>query len=166
MKVSNFWNIEGVPHKGWALISVIDVREGGLSVDDTDYETCMMCGNERIRYVHILEHDEYDGEFRVGCVCAEKMTDDYVNPRRMETDLRNRAVRKSKWLSKNWRVSKHGNFFLNKDDHNLVIYRDKNTKKYKCKIDEIWGHKAFDTLYQAKMAMFDGIEYLKERGDW
>ncbi len=40
--MSNYWNISGVPHKGWNLIDVIDVREDGQSEDETDYEICMM----------------------------------------------------------------------------------------------------------------------------
>ena len=70
--MANFWKQHGIPHKGWTLVDVIDVREDGQSEWETDYETCMMCGNEKIRYVHILEHPEVDEEFRVGCTCAEK----------------------------------------------------------------------------------------------
>ena len=53
-----------------------------------------MCGRERIRFVHIMRHPDYPDELRVGCVCAEKMSDDYVNPRRAEDTLKKRAVRR------------------------------------------------------------------------
>jgi hypothetical protein len=164
--MSNFWNIPGIPHRGWNLVDVIDVREDGQSEDETDYETCMMCGNERIRFVHILEHSEISDELRVGCICAEKMTSDYVNPKRMENDLRNKAARRSNWINKDWKFSKNGNQYLNKDGHLLLIYRDKKTKKYKGAIDKTWGKKAFDTLIQVKTALFNGIEYFKSRGEW
>jgi hypothetical protein len=36
-----------------------------------------MSGNEKIRYVHIMEHPDLDETFEVGCVCAEKMSGDY-----------------------------------------------------------------------------------------
>lgn len=52
----NHWNLPDIPHKGWRLLDVIDIREDGQSVEDTEYETCMMCGNGRIRFVHIVEH--------------------------------------------------------------------------------------------------------------
>ena len=39
----NYWKIPGVPHKGWRLIDVEDIREDGQSEFDTDYECCMMC---------------------------------------------------------------------------------------------------------------------------
>src|SRR5437868_6246740 len=83
-EMSNYWNIEGMPHKGWVLKDVFDVREDGQAVDETEYETCMMCNNERIRYVHVVTHPDVAEEFKVGCVCAEKMTNDYVNPKRIE----------------------------------------------------------------------------------
>jgi hypothetical protein len=96
--MANFWKQQGVPHKGWTLVDVIDVREDGQPEWETDYETCMMCGNEKIRYVHIVEHPEIEEEFRVGCTCAEKMTSDYLNPKRREKELRNKASRRINWL--------------------------------------------------------------------
>ncbi len=66
-----------VPHKGWHCVDVIDLRADGESADETDYATCQMCGNEKIRYVHIMEHPDLDENFDVGCVCAEKMSGDY-----------------------------------------------------------------------------------------
>lgn len=164
--MSNYWNQPGIPHKGWLLIDVIDVREEGQAAEETDYETCMMCNNERIRYVHILTHDEVNGEFRVGCICAEKMTNDYITPKRLENGLRNKAARRANWVNKQWKNSKNGNYYLNKDGHLLLIYRDKIKRTFKCAIDKTWGKKTFATLSQAKAAIFNGIEYFKEKGEW
>ena len=72
------WDQPGVPHKGWHCLDVVDLRADGGPADETDYATCQMCGNEKIRYVHIMEHPDLDENFEVGCVCAEKMSDDYV----------------------------------------------------------------------------------------
>jgi hypothetical protein len=33
-------------------VDVVDLRADGESADETDYATCQMCGNEKIRYVH------------------------------------------------------------------------------------------------------------------
>ena len=73
----NRWDQPGVPHKGWRCVDVVDLRADGESADETDYATCQMCCNEKIRYVHIMEHPDLDENFEVGCVCAEKMSDDY-----------------------------------------------------------------------------------------
>lgn len=164
--MANYWKQQGIPHKGWTLVDVIDVREDGQAELETDYETCMMCGNEKIRYVHIVEHTEVGEEFRVGCTCAEKMTNDYLNPERRERELRNRANRRINWTKKDWKRSKNGNHFLNIEEHHLLIYRDKKTNKYKVKIGVTFGKKTFDTLEKAKIAAFNGMEYLKDKGEW
>jgi hypothetical protein len=164
--MTNFWRQEGVPHKGWSLVDVIDIREEGQSEWDTPYETCMMCGNEKIRYVHVVYNREIREEFRVGCVCAERMTNDYVNPRQREKKLRNKTNRRNNWVKKNWRITRNGNFSLSFEGHPLLIFQDRKTLKYKVKIGETWGHKLFDTLEQAKIATFNGIEYYKNNEEW
>lgn len=61
----NLWDVKGVPHKGWKCEEVIDVGDENLSSDKIEYEQCEMCGNEKIRYVHIMKHDNYFKELRV-----------------------------------------------------------------------------------------------------
>ena len=100
----NRWDQPGVPHKGWHCVDVVDLRADGEPADETDYATCQMCGNEKIRYVHIMEHPDLDETFDVGCVCAEKMSGDYEGPKRREAKLRNRAARRTRWLQRKWRV--------------------------------------------------------------
>ena len=162
----NYWKIPGVPHKGWRLIDVEDIREEGQSEWETDYESCMMCGNDKIRYVHIVSNDEYGKELRVGCNCAEKMTGDYVNPEQRERELRNRASRKSNWKNREWRVSRNDNYFFNYENHHLLIFRDKLSGKLKLKIDDRYGNKKYDDIDIAKIAAFKNVEYLKEKGKW
>lgn len=164
--MTNYWKQSRIPHKGWNLIDVIDIREDGQSENETFYEACMMCGNERIRYVHIVEHQEVNEEFRVGCICAEHMTNDYVNPNRREKELKNRANRLKNWSSKKWKLSQKGNFYLKIENHLLVIFKDKLSKKYKVIIDDTIGNKLFDTLEKAKIGAFNGIEYFKKNDEW
>ena len=99
------WDQSGVPHKGWDCVDVVDLRADGGPADETDYATCQMCGNEKIRYVHVMAHPDLAENLEVGCVCAEKMSNDYEGPRRREAKLRNRAVRRTRWLQRKWRVS-------------------------------------------------------------
>lgn len=163
--MANLWNQEGIPHKGWHLEDVIDVREEGQSEWETEYETCMMCGQPKIRYVHIVTHKEVPEDFRVGCNCAEKMTNDYLNPGKREKELRSRSNRRISWLNKQWKISKNGNEYLNINDRHLLIYKGKS-QKYKIKVGDRFGRKAYDDLTQAKIAIFNNIEYLKEKGKW
>jgi len=164
--MSNYWNKSEIPHKGWILEDVIDIREDGQSVEETEYETCMMCNNEKIRFVHIVSHKDFGEKLKVGCVCAEKMTNDYVNPKKQERKLRNIAQRRINWLRKDWKISKNGNLYLNIKGHHILIYKDNKTKKFRCKIGKKFGNKCFDTIELAKVAAFNGIEYYKERNEW
>jgi hypothetical protein len=142
----------GVPHKGWHCVDVVDLRADGEPADETDYATCQMCGNEKIRYVHIMEHPDLDENFEVGCVCAEKMSGDYEGPKRREAKLRNRAVRRTRWLQRKWRVSAKGNSFLNVDGHNLGVHptktkRGSDRQPFQCK--------DLCLKDEAKLALFD-----------
>ena len=128
----NRWSSAGIPHKGWTCVDVIDLRANGEQPEDTDYATCQMCGNEKIRFVHVMQHPGLIVDLEVGCVCAEKMTDDYVGPKRRETKLRNRATRRIRWLKRTWRKSAKGNSFLNLEGYNLVVYPTKTDR---------WGYR-------------------------
>lgn len=71
-----------------------------------------MCGNEKIRYVHIMKHPEFLGELRVGCICACHMTDDYESPQARERELRN-VYKEKKFYEKRMASSvKTGNYTL------------------------------------------------------
>lgn len=159
--MSNHWNLEGVPHKGWQYETIIDLREEG-----EQYETCMMCGKEEIRYVHILSHDEVAETYRVGCVCAEKMTDDYVNPKERQRQLENRSKRKEIWKFKDWKQNLKGNYYYNFEGHFLVIFRDNKTNKFKYTIEGKFGLKSYQYLSEAKDAIFNKIEEMKANGVW
>ena len=86
------WDKKDIPHKGWTEIGMEDLGEEAEFGEDIEYERCEMCGNEKIRYVHIMTHPEFPGELRVGCICACHMTDDYENPEARERDLKNRVA--------------------------------------------------------------------------
>jgi hypothetical protein len=113
--MSGLWHPSGIPQRGWRCVDVVDVRADAGPEDETSYATCQMCGKEKIRFVHTMEHDEHE-PLEVGCICAEKMSEDHINPRRREQKLRNRAARRSKWLTRRWRVSTKGNPYLTSAD--------------------------------------------------
>ena len=153
--MNGLWTEPGIPHKGWRLIDVIDLRPDDAPVEETEYETCEMCGNERIRFVHIMEHNEHE-TLRVGCVCAEKMSGDYIGPRAREKQVRNRATRRQKWLSRKWRASYNGNSFLNVEGFNFVVFPNKyKPDKWNYSIDNNFGKQSYNSEVEAKLAMFD-----------
>lgn len=148
--MSNLWDQLGVPHKGWRCVNVIDMEEA--------IETCEMCGHENIRYVHYMQNHDYPEELGVGCVCAEKMTGDYVNPKLKEKRLKSRAGRKARWLSRKWKTSRNGNPYLKVDGVHIVIFVFKHgwkKGKFGYKVDDIWGDRAYETVEETQLASFD-----------
>lgn len=163
MRGQGKWSEPNVPHKGWSCVDVEDL--GSPS------EICEMCETTEIRYVHCMTHPSYNCTLRVGCVCAEHMEEDYVNPRRRERQLRNAAQRKKKWLSRHWAISAKGNSYLNTDGFNIIIFEKSNG---------CWGGKLTDRRTgksllskhtyasedQAKLAAFDAMIHLKNKHGW
>lgn len=81
------------------------------------------------------------------------MSEDYDEPKRRETRLRNRAARRTRWLQRKWRVSAKGNGYLNVEGYNLVVYSKANRWGYK--IGNRFGVKTYPTADEAKLALFD-----------
>lgn len=115
------WDIKGIPHKGWYNTSVYDSK---LEYDD--HHTCDMCKKESIRYVHVMEHDEFEGEMHVGCQCAEKMSDTYKDGKANEKKLRNRSSRLDTFLSKTWNTNRNGNKVIKLKGTNITIFKKSN----------------------------------------
>lgn len=105
-----------MPHKGWSCVGVADLGEPDAAI-------CAMCKSQSIRYAHTMQHPDYMGTLDIGCVCAERMEDDYLGPRKRENALRSAAGRRRKWLSRTWRTSVKGNSYLNTDGLNITIFQ-------------------------------------------
>lgn len=157
------WAEPGVPHRGWRCI---DVEER----DEQDH-LCEMCEARLVRFVHVMENDRYEGELRVGCICAGHMEQDLEGARRREAEFKNGLARRSRWLSRAWRTSASGNDFLNtQDGFNVVVYRRGG----------IWGARVehresgfsrsskrpYSTQDAAKLAAFDAMVGLKHARPW
>ena len=153
----------GVPHKGWTLKDVID-----LHIDECcsygDYEDCEFCGQEQIRYVHIISHPEYSKIIRVGCICAEHLTNDYVKPREIENKLRNRAARRQNWLKRKWKFSQKGSVYLKTKDGYHVGCFPVEEGKFKAWIGKRTGKLYHLTIDEAKLAIFDALEKIRKKG--
>ncbi len=155
MSLMGRWDRKDVPHKGWACVDCYDLCADG----EEDYATCEMCGQERIRYVHVMRHETFSEELKVGCVCAEKMTDDYVGHKNREKVLRNQSGRRKNWLKRNWRISAKGNDFLNVDGYNVSIFPSKNRSgHWSFNIDDNFSQKTYAEKSQAKLAAFDALQ--------
>src|SRR5271168_4438785 len=102
----NHWEDNSVPKFGWTCEFVDDLADHCIF---GEYMDCWMCGREQIRFVHHLNHRGYPDTIEVGCVCAGKLTGDVQATKASETKVRNRAMRRAKWLTRRWKISNNGN---------------------------------------------------------
>ena len=151
------WNKKGIPHRGWKF-EYIEYYED-------DYEQCEMCDKEGVRFIHILSHPEY-GEIRVGCDCACKMLNDYVNPQQREKDFKNKLSRLNNFLKIQWRYnpikntystrykgeyitiikSKYGNFGIAFQQETIWDYNGKKVRDLG--IAKRWAFEVFDEKHK------------------
>ena len=89
-----------------------------------------------------------------------------LRQKKQEQSLRNKNQRCINWLKREWKTSKNGNSYLKVRHHHILIYKDKRSGKFRCKIGDHFEKKQFDTLELAKLAVFEGIEYFKEKNEW
>lgn len=161
------WNSAGIPHKGWKYLGIEDLGEDLLPDEEVEFEQCEMCGKEKIRYVHLLEHPDYHGEIRVGCVCASKMIDDYVNPQEREKDLKNRINRKKNFLKQEWRYKPDtGNYTLRYKGDYITIMKSSFGAGWGVIFqgERRWDYhgKKITDLHSAKIVAFDIFDELHE----
>jgi hypothetical protein len=146
----NLWKQEGVPHKGWTIDDhfVMDY-----------YTSCEMCGKERICFVYRMSHPDYPTYLDVGCVCAENMSEDYINPRLMQKNLKNKIKHRSSWINRCWNVSKKGNEYNKLEGRVVVILKKPNYKFSYCVDygDKYFCKTIFDCALKAKEAAFDYV---------
>ena len=149
----NNLNQADIPRRGWVCETVFD-----SAYDDPGAQRlqCEMCGNERVRFVHLMSHPEYTGDLSVGCICAQKMSEDRIGPPERESSLRKRAQRRRRWLTRKWRLSANGNEFLNVDGHNVVIFPNQQyAGKWSFRLDREFCRNTYESSDLAKLAAFD-----------
>ena len=164
--MTGLWNQKGIPHKGWTCVGVDDLG--------TPEGECEMCGKEEIRYLHHMDHPDYPSTLSVGCMCAEKMEDDYSIANRpskaklRERKLKNAASRKKRWLKlKGWKISKKGNPYISKDGFHITIFKHGNAYKYvisnETKNIKDFSPRQYATQEEAKLGAFDTLISLSSK---
>jgi hypothetical protein len=152
------WSEKGVPKKGWNCVDVDDLGEPS--------QVCEMCETQDIRYVHVMEHPDYPDLLNVGCVCAERMEEDYVRPKEREKRLKRVARRRSAWAQRKWFMSRQGNPYINADGFNLTVFRKEcgfgivvsNRRTGASRL----GRKTYSDELSAKLAALNALVWAKE----
>ncbi len=169
------WSQPGVAHHGWTCIGMEDL--GSPSA------TCEMCESVTIRYVHTMQHPEYPYPLGVGCVCAENMEEDYVNPRLREKTLKTTArktrererkererlhweefERQRKEEPLEWRTSSKGNPYANIGFYNVAVFPTAERWSLRVALADkaIFFDSAFATKEDAKKAAKSAVALAKE----
>lgn len=144
----------GFPKKGWTLLSVTDMR-GDDEDEDYQYPNCGYCDHPDIRYVHLLSHAEFSETIEVGCVCAEYLTDDYVNPKARERAAKSRAAKRMRFLNtKRWKVIAPYFKLLKYKKHRIAVTKWP-TGEMRLIIDGKAGHKKWTDEREMMKAAFD-----------
>ncbi len=147
------WGQAGVPKRGWRCVGFKDLDEPS--------EICEMCERMPIRFVHEMEHDDYPDTLRVGCVCAGNMQQDLVAARRRDDEMKSRASKKRRWLTRNWKKSAKGNDTLVADGYRVAVYPKGG--HYGATVSSTSGDylrhskRQYPTADAAKLAAFDVI---------
>jgi hypothetical protein len=77
-----------------------------------------------------MQHEDLPLTRTMGRVCAGKYGGDATLPKLRESNLRNRAKRRDKWLTRRWRVSQNGNDYRKTDGKVVGVYRRRNGYGY------------------------------------
>lgn len=119
----NRWDRQSIPHKGWECIGMDDLGEF-VESGEIEYENCEMCGKERIRYVHIMKHE--DGNIlRVGSSCAGNMEKDYSESEQRDAEVKRKALRRANFLKQVWNENQKGNLLLTYKGYRITIIKSK-----------------------------------------
>jgi hypothetical protein len=150
------WSVAGVPHKGWTCVDIEDLGEPSAE--------CEMCESQSIRYVHHMQHPQYADVLAVGCVCAGHMEGDLAASRAREATMRSRASKRTRWLSRSWKVSAKGNPHIKADGYRVTVYpRGGGWACTIAALDESsvqHSRRNFKTQHEAKLSAFDQITKL------
>lgn len=149
------WKDKNVPKRGWSCVDVIDHEEATMS--------CQMCGNEQVRYIHLMEHPTYKHTIEVGCICAGHLSGDYDGARQLERDARNKAKRRQTWLTRKWKRSQSGNYYMTYMGLNVGVYLKRNGN-WGARVGGKFGQLEYDSVDDSKLGLFEYLENEKKLG--
>jgi len=145
----------GRSESDWHLLEVIDSAESG--VHQSEFPSCEHCGKERIRFVHILEHNSARESRRVGSECSQLLTSNSVMARHLERLARSTAARKARFLrSARWEMLAGGNVCGLYKRHEIFLRRI-TEDIFDVSINGTYRIKGSVGLHAAKMAAYDWI---------
>ena len=159
------WAVPGVPHTGWRCINIKDLGEREPRLK------CEMCEVVAIRYVHEMQHGEYQDILYCGCVCAGHMEEDLVGAQAREKAFKASSSRREKWLARRWRytVEYDSEGRLNNAESvkaggfDVSVWRRRDGSGWAAKVEHRdtgrrrYSERYYETMEAAKLAAFDAM---------
>lgn len=108
------WLEAGFPRTGWRFYTFTDLGDAA--------KVCEMCLNATVRFAHILIHTDVPGTLAVGLKCAEVLQNDFFLPEKREREYRTDLRIRRDWSSREWKVSRTGNLYINARGFNIAIW--------------------------------------------
>ena len=155
------WN---APLSDWYCIDLIDIEEES---SDTDLFTCELCGCNRVRFVHVMEHKYYFESVSVGCVCAGIMEGDILAAKERERLMKNRAKRKRNFPKRKWKETRYGSYILMyKNSYIMMAHSKFNDQHYGVSYNgkSLWEYKGqpITSFLAAVYAAFDLVDPIEK----
>jgi hypothetical protein len=141
----------GIPACGWVLDGVIDL----MPACEDDYASCEWCGNEKIRFVHMLSHPRHFETLAVGCVCSGRLTGDSVGPAAAEKEVRSHSAKRERFPDRKWKDTRFGGRTITLAGRRVTVAA--KAGGYRLWIDSIEGRKTYTSERSAMLAAFDYI---------
>lgn len=139
----------GAPLDHWYCVDLIDEEDASF--------VCELCGCEKVRYVHVMEHDEYFEKLYVGCICAGIMEGDIMAAQERDRKMKNRAKRKLNFPRRKWKTARGGGSYTKY--HDKYVFINQSDRGYCCTCDgrRTWQYhgKPIDNFVSACYAAFD-----------
>ena len=143
----------------WTPLPATDLRRTGKEPG-----TCDRCGRNDLRFLHPLTRPG-GGVIHVGCECARRLCRNY-SPEAEERKQRNLWVRRCRWPTRKWRLSKKGNEYLQFLRQGrmvrVTVFMDcSGCWSYSLAVGEEHRFSAerFESSDAAKLASFDALEH-------
>ncbi|MFI3253658.1 MAG: hypothetical protein R3Y63_04860 [Eubacteriales bacterium] len=114
----------GAPTENWDCSHVIDQERDGF--------VCELCGCEKVRFIHVMEHRDYPDQLSVGCICAGTMEGNLLAAKERDKKMKNRAKRKENFQNHIWKKERNGIHTRTYQGKKLAICANKGV--YEC-----WG---------------------------
>lgn len=139
------------PMKDWFCIEVLDM--------ESDNHQCELCSCKKVRFIHVMAHDDFYIPIHVGCICAGIMEDDILAAKDRDRKMKNRATRRRNFPYRKWKPSKMGGFHLM---HKGKLIHINEGFDVGCNGVPILQNGKFNSFLSAAYAAFDVADPVKE----